>query len=487
VKISLDRVDARSLAVGLAGEGERIVLAEVDGLHGTLETEADLVSLSGVTAERLLVEALRVALGSLILTATGATVTSVGLAMQRRSPQMVLAVSTAEVAATELGVEVGSVAVQGACKLSGLRLATRNDDGELSAETVEIAPISLRIGGVTLAAPSLSATGVVLKWGSVFRMAAKAIAAPSLTVSLADIGIGGSDVSVNDFFLEGDRITFSRASVGKGEVTLALARESTPSRASAEKPPPLLDLATMDALSGELDVDVDVDVTVPIIGSRKATHRFRIPIDTGTIDFMAVESNLSTLENAVLDFAVRDEGLALERVNPLFPARGHGKPIVTWELSPDDMELARRDRVRLSVLADARLAGGESSEGSESSIALRALSLLRLDVRLTLTPVEPAGGQLRLRNVGALTLQGNVFYDKRQAPREGIVQGELTALAASLSALRAGKSRIDVAKVELSALRQLELRFLDVKLASVRFALDGLLLENGAVTTASTE
>ena len=159
----------------------------------------------------------------------------------------------------------------------------------------------------------------------------------------------------------------------------------------------------------------------PILGSRKATHRFRIPVEQGTIDYMALESNLSTLENALLDFAVRDGELVLERVNPLFPARGRGKPIVAWSLTAMDLELAKRDLVRLAILPDARLVGessGEESAASSSSspsVALRRLSLRGITVKLALAPNDPTRGRIRLRSIGALTLRGAIHHTADRA------------------------------------------------------------------------
>jgi hypothetical protein len=56
-----------------------------------------------------------------------------------------------------------------------------------------------------------------------------------------------------------------------------------------------LDLRLLDLISGKLEIDAAVDASVPIIGRRKATHAFRVPIDRGTFDFKRLERGLSAL------------------------------------------------------------------------------------------------------------------------------------------------------------------------------------------------
>jgi len=51
---------------------------------------------------------------------------------------------------------------------------------------------------------------------------------------------------------------------------------------------------------------------VPIIGHRKATHRLRVPSQVHA-RLPRAREQLSTLENAVLDFSAKDGALRLER------------------------------------------------------------------------------------------------------------------------------------------------------------------------------
>ncbi len=126
-------------------------------------------------------------------------------------------------------------------------------------------------------------------------------------------------------------------------------------------------MALLDGLAGEINVDLALDLTVPVIGRRRATHRFRIPIVDGVVDYMGLEGDLSTLESALLDFAIRDAALVLEMGNPVPPETRPRKPILQWDLAPAGLDLARRDRIRLAMLPRFRtVAGTPDPPGSPS-------------------------------------------------------------------------------------------------------------------------
>lgn len=493
VKLSLEHIDARTLDLDL-GRDERVVVAEAQGLRGALQSADGTTTLSDVAAERIALAALRVMLGELVLSSdTGAALTGVRASMTL-DEAMTLATQADALDARDITVTIGDVHLHGAAKLTGVQLSVRGSEGRLAALRAELAGFCLRIGAVEIATPALMGDTVVIAWGgdSGFRLTADALAAPALQVSLDGVSLDTSDVTANAFALVDGRITVERAGVREGNVAIAFASseegDGAPSDAPAGTSPPPTDepwveLGTLDALSGDVDVDVDVDITVPIIGSRKATHRFRVPVEQGTIDFMALERNLSTLENALLDFAVRDGDLVLERVNPLFPARGRGKPIVAWSLSPMDHELARRDLVRLAVLPEARLwndgasnDGGEASS-SPSSVALRRLALRGIAIKLALAPIDPARGKVRLRSIGSLAVRGAVHHVAgRGGAEEGELVAELEALTASVVGVPVGTSRLDVRSVVLDAAKPVVLPFADVSPTGVRLTLSGLAL-----------
>lgn len=500
MKISLDRIDSRALVVDLPGTGdERVAVRSVVGLRGLLEQGAGRLTLSNVAAESLSLDALRLLFGSLVLSCgKGATFADLSVALDQRPDHLALDVRAASVTMLDLGVVDDDVVVGGGVALVGARLSVRDAEGSLAADGVELAGFTLRIGDLELAAEKLSGRGMVIRWGAAgFSLTADALEAPGLRITSAELRVALKGVRVRSFSLEGAQITVGEAAAETGAVAISFAAE--PSAGSTDEPAnedprerhdePLVDWRLLDAITGQVDVDVAVDLSVPVIGSRNATHRMRVPIEDGTLDYRALESNLSTLENALLDFSVRDGALVLETVNPLFPARGHGKPIVVWDLEASDLALAERERVRLSVLTRARLAGRDTADAADatasespeppgnSAFALRKLAFQQIDVRLALTPSEgPPTGQLRPRGIGALVAQGHLVHVPGELSPPGSVLGEITNLSASVVALRLDARRLDVASLTFASLSPIEITFADVHPTRVVLDLAGMAL-----------
>ena len=487
MKLSLDGVDSRALRIDLAGN-EAISIRVAHGLRGTLERTAQRLTLSDVSAETIEVDALRVVLGDLVLSsASGATLSGLGVALEQTNGQLMLAATTVSIAAQDLDVAIDDVHVRGRVTLLAPALHPRDGEGGLSSARVEIADFVLRVGDIELAAEVLHGISVEIGWGVAgFRLAVASLQAPSLRMTTADVQLVASAVDVTSLALDGATLSIARAALQGGQLSLSFrpSTQTAPEQASAAPSEPhqaLLDWRALDTLSGQLDVDVAVDLTVPILGQRKATHRFRIAIENGALDYRALERNLSTLEDALLDFSVRDGALVLERVNPLYPARGHGKPVVIWDVDAADLALAQRDRVRLAILPQARLVVDDSdrepSKNAKSSVVLRELGLLRINARLALAPPElPLTGQLRPRHVGSLALGGSVFHEPGGS-REGSVLGELSDLSATVHRLALGTSRLDAASLTATAITPIEVAFADVNPAKLQLGLSGLVLE----------
>jgi hypothetical protein len=513
MKIALDRIDSHGLVVDLAdvkdasaATREHIAIRSATGLRGVLEQEADRLALSETTAEILVLDALHVLLGELVMSnAKGATLHGVTLALVQETSSLSLDASAGSVVTADLAITVDDVVLAFGATLTDAHLTVRDAEGSLTAERVEMHDFSLRVGDLQLAAGAVGGRAVAIRWGAQgFAMNAAGLAAPALDVTSGDLRLALTSVDIEAFTLDGPTVTARRATVGAGRLALALSTSSsapavaaptaptatTATTATAATRTPFFDWRALDGLSGEIDVDVEVDLTVPLIGHRKATHRLRAPIAGGALDYRALENNLSALENALIDFSVRDGRLCLERVNPLFPARGHGKPIVLWDLDAPDLALAERDRVRLAVLPSARMAEAASDvepldareprePAKKSSIALRRLALHRIDVKLALAPVQAAlTGRLRLRSIGALVVQGSVDHAPDEAQRPGAVLGELSALAASLAGVPLGAGLLDVGNLELASASPIELTFVDIHPTKVQVDLTRLVLED---------
>lgn len=528
MRVSLDRLDARGLTLELPASAEAAEAADAvsvtsaDALRGILELSGDRVTVTGGAAERLALARLHLRFGSVTLaTDTGAELSGVAFAIERHAARLSVDV-TAAVLETTLSVTVGDdVLVRGRARLENARLIVREGDGSLAADRVAFRDFTLRVGTIEATADTLDGTNVTIRWGDDgFGLDASSLATPSVTTTIDRVRALLREVAATSLAIQGSRVAIGRVQVRGGNVAANLrpstaatrsgppvARPSTAPRGRdstgdlsgydvsdatdstrdvvASSPGrPIVDLGVLDGLSGTVDVDVDVDLTIPILGSRKATHRLRVPIDAGSLDFRALEKNLSALENALLDFSVRDGDLVLERVNPLFPARGHGKPVVRWTLpTPDDATLASQDRVRVALLPRARLEGEgdvapRDAKESKKGLALRRLGLLRVNVRLALAErTAPQEAHVRLRNVDALVVQGNVLYDPGEAAPEGQLLGEIVGLGGAVDALPIGSSCLDVANVGVGTLTPIDVGFADLSPTRVAVDLADLVLE----------
>jgi hypothetical protein len=488
MKIALERLDAGALRVDLpgsdGGNGDAIAIASTAALRGTLEQSDERLVLSGVAAEGVVLDALRLTLDRLVLsTASAVTLAGVEVALEQTASALSLDVTATSLVAAALDVAVDDVLVRGRATLTGARLSVRGDEGSLSAERVELAGFLLRIGDLELAAEGLDGVSVQIAWGAAgFRLDATSIAGPALRMTAKDTRVEARGVALSALSVAGAGFTLGSGTAEALQTALALSTApSTREPSAGAGSEPVVDWGFLDALSGEIDVDVAVDVTVPIIGHRKATHRLRVAVADGALDFRALERNLAALEDALLDFSVREGALVLERVNPLFPKRGHGKPIVFWDVDAADHELAGRDRVRLAVLPSARVAGNDAPSGEPTSIALRELALLQIDAHLALAPTErrlagPLVGQVRPRSFGSLALAGNVFHDRGDvAPRDGSLRGEVTDLSVGIVGLALGTTHLDIGSLVAASVTPLQLSFagtspkhLDVSIASLR-------------------
>lgn len=487
MKVTLDRIDTRGLTVGFPGStGDTVAIGSTTNLRGTLVVEGDVTSIRDARADAIVLSKLHLTLGSLTLAAPdGATLKNVTLGGELKGDSTRLEVGASSLEAPEVSILVDDVAVKGRAALEGVRLVVRGDVGSLSAAKVDLAAFTLRIDDVDVGTESLRGSAVEIGWGdpSGFRLDAGTLRAPALGVELPKTKVALDGVDVTAVSLRGDDVAVGHVAIETSRVALDLSDDAPSAAAPAAAPTapasesaatePFIDFRVLDGLNGRIDVDVSVDLTVPIIGRRHATHELRVPIDHGSIDYRELERNLSALEDAILDFSVRDGALVLERVNPLLPIRGHGKPIVAWSLTGDDLALAERDRVRLAVLPEAALVKDDEPSDeppSESPVSLQLLRLMNLQARGSLAPPTSAvAGRVRPTRIGALAVEGHVQYDPNASALPGALRAELSDAAASIHQLAVDDTTtLDVAELSIGGIAPLEITFADVTPTAIR-------------------
>jgi hypothetical protein len=424
--------------------------------------------------------------------------------------------------------------IRGLLAVDQLALGLDGDAGEIGGSRVTVEDFQLRTGDLVAEASVLTGREVTIGWGAAgLRVEASSLSAPEVSVTS-----GGVHLVLRDLLLEDVQVRGADISVGRGSATsIAVSarldqgrravnpepedsefdstasasafdpalydgvplEEASPGRVSPGGMVPeavapqgalsgktdqvLFDWHLLDGLRGEFNVDLEVDLTVPVIGRRRATHCFRIAIEDGALDYTKLEKDLSTLENAFLDFAVRPDGtLVLERGIPLLPTRGRGKPILIWRLDAADLQLAHAHRIRLAVLphfeaasADSSSRPAQASTQGSSPIALRSLTLGNLETRLQLPqgPAPTAAALSRL-SFGELTLQAELHHDLGQSPRPGTVRGILKDLDLGLGNLPVGPGLLSLERLRLASISTLEGRFTGLTPTEVTCTLNDL-------------
>src|SRR5690606_16725519 len=131
------------------------------------------------------------------------------------------------------------------------------------------------------------------------------------------------------------------------------------------------------------------------------------------------------------------------------------KPIVIWDLSPEDRALAERNRVRLALLPELRLAGerpnrpDEPASREDSTFALRKLEFGDLAADLSLAPVPELRGPLRDLEARRVGIRGEVHYDPSAPARKGEVSAEIEGAALTVRGLPLGDQALDVGRLGL--------------------------------------
>ncbi len=171
-------------------------------------------------------------------------------------------------------------------------------------------------------------------------------------------------------------------------VELFRPRRADGAAAETSRPSRPFDFGFLDRVSGRLDVDMTLDMSVPVLGRREATHHFRVPIANGVINYRELERDLANFEDAFIDVEVRGQALVIERAIPLIP--GLEKPLVVWDLDPEELELARRRLVRLRTIPRLRLVS-RGGGGDRSSLTIRSLRFDHVNIAIALAP--PGAGE----------------------------------------------------------------------------------------------
>jgi hypothetical protein len=504
MKIDLSQLELNGFELEL-DRGRRVALTLAENVAGTLVFDRGGLKLEGASAERVSIASLALAFGAVELSVDqpNAELRSLRASAKRVGEGPVrLHLSCESLATQALAVKVGSVEVAFSAELRGVELEVNGARGRLAATSVEFHSFRLSVAGFQLVATTLDLGPIAIGWGNEFQLRAEALSAAVLDIALdrivlratqltlAAVHTSGIDVDVRALSAARGELRFVRteARADAGEQALSTNEASeraggtrTDTQEDAAKP--LLDWTLFDGLSGRVHVDVGVAYKLALF-ERRAVHEFRVPIEQGTLDFRELERGLAGLEDALLDFSVREDALVLELGLPFLPTRGLGRRLVAWDLSGDEQDLARTNRVRLARLARPRiLVGNEKDEtqpepllGGEErgETRLRELAFQNIDLELSVEHRPDAmDAALRRLGVDVLRVWGSLVHS---VGRE--VSSSLGASAQRLHLdaqdLRLSDRRIDLEAVDIRRIPRVDICASGAHLQSGELELEGI-------------
>ena len=478
LQIGVEQLGAEGFRLELDGRGGArnvIALAPGGGIRGRYEQSDETVGLHAIRADRLVLTELAWALAS----------GSVRGSARMHEVEIDGLIATAKSRGTRPGfvgrlrakkIDATADVVLGSTKLHGANLVI--DDFELNVD--ESGRRTVQIGGATAG----TVRGVM----------------GQTRVDIADLVLDG-------FSDDAGVLHVQRLALGTADLAIAelARRESTddvdtstaPDAAPRPRARAPMDLAFLDLISGNLVLDVVTDVSLPILGSRKATHSFALPIEGGVISFKKIEKGIATLESLVLDFEVKGDKLILEKDIPLVPF--DNQPLVTWTLDDTGRKLAKDDRVRLSTLARPQLppkvkAAAEADRAKKGkAVELRRIDVDNLDLRISITSsfeLAVGEGHVRLggsdrpaieqlRGTGELAHVGN-----GEAPAGGLrVTGN--GLNPALHGISLPRHRLDAHAVSLATVEAVDVGFAGFRPRKVSLRLAGVQLDKLQLTPRS--
>ncbi len=487
----LERLDTRGLVVELPaardGKPQSVAVRTAEGLKGALEHDGERLSLTGVFAEHVLFEAIGLVFGNVRLTEGELDTRGLHAELTKVGDSLSLDLGTESISAGTSAVDVGPFHVEGRVRLERLEVKAHEHAGHVAIGKIEVNGFRLRDGSVSMIADLVAAHDLYIGWGGPegLELRASVFEAPELRFFARGLELTAKACSANALAWRGGRATVGSASLGHTRLTGHLERPTE----SAEVPPrpigePAFDLddlrsersekylRILDGLSGHFDVDVAVDVRLPLLGSSRRVHELRVPIERGSFDYRQLERNLPTLENALLDFAVRDGALGLELGIPLLPTRGRGKQLMVWDLGPSDLALAEQNRLRLAVLPLVRPAidvPSPSAAGDEKpAFSLEHVGLSNVDIALSLAhEAREPEAPLRLLRFEALTLRGDVHHTVEGNAQAGELVGGLRGLEAQIHRLSLAENSLTVDSFSIQEVGDIHLLFLETHPARI--------------------
>jgi hypothetical protein len=403
--------------------------------------------------------------------------------------------SVAEAITTPLAFEWEAGRSTASLEVNGVRYESEPGQTQrVQVERLALTNARVELGQSIVSVGRLALEGIAIDLvGAHWKLTCAAAQASGIHVHSGPLSLEIESIRLPGGFLaKGDHLSFGRLDIGTARLSVAELPTATSATASTRAPAPLPDLPFLDDVSGYLNVDVSLDLELPVIRSRRATHRFRVPMEAGAIHFKQLERGLSSLEDAVLDFEVTEDSLILER--DLVPGvTFDNQTLVSWPLEGTDHDLAKRQKkVRLRRLMSYELSPAlrqdpnrVAATDSMSAVGLRQLDVTDLELVVSLDQGSKLSlgklGELALGNSDApplrsLRVAGELHFAPGQetAPSEiGVV---LDSLVLGASELDLGGWQAHIAQATLHSIDAGRIRFSGIRPAALEAALGDLSL-----------
>jgi hypothetical protein len=427
--------------------------------------------------------------------------------------------------------------------------------GTAVLESLAVTELETAIGDFLVRLGEASASGVQARWpvrgpgesadaasagaaGGV-EVTAASITGTGLAARSRGLEIEAENIAVQNAAMRGRALSLAAVSVSKVSLELDLAAlaareqdddvdatspEAAPARPSIRS---LIDWRFLDRVDGQIDVDVTVDAHLPVIRRRRATHYFRVPIEKGIFNYRQLESGLSSLENAVIDFDLQGHKLVIERDLPIIRMR---KNLVEWHLDDEEMALAKQRKIKLRTLPRFVI---KSGNGKSGDVKLHGVEIHPINIDLSISPAispaiapvvspsasasaasdalatAPAGeggeasssggaaarpgqavpsgqgyaGILPELTLRRLTVTGSLDYPEG----EGSLAVKIRQLAAMLRGLPLGNAVVDIGAIRIDSIDPVKIVFDGLRPRAIALTIHGLVLERVTITRAAAE
>jgi hypothetical protein len=539
MRFSLKQTSARAFDLSLPdreGRARQLGFEHITDLGGAIEIIPEAIVLQEAAARLLQVTAVEWRTKTGLIT-VGAPVAVMDLFVDGRLPRGHAGAMPLDGRATVKRLSTDSLVLEGfgpristGLRLERIDVAQSASGGEASVEAISLAELETVVGDFLVRLHEGGAGGIRARWPVAAAGAEPEDAGIELTVASVTgtglamrsrvLGIQAENIDVRDAAMRGRAFSVAAVAVGKLSLEIDLvalragereagreaeraddagaAAPGAPERPSIRSQ---IDWRFLDRVDGQIDVDVTVDAHLPVIRRRRATHYFRVPIEKGIFNYRQLESGLSSLENAVIDFDVRGHKLVIERDLPIIRMR---KNLVEWHLDDEEMALARQRKVKLRTLPRFEI---KTSNGKDSDVKLHGIEIHPINIDLSVAPPAeaspPGDGAEACAPAGAagpeqaaaaqeysgilpeLTLRRLIATGSLDFPEgEGSLLIKIKQLAAALRGVPVGPYVVDVGAIRVDSIEPIKIVFDGLVPRGISLTVHGLELERVTVSPA---